>query len=141
MIEDSRREERARSQAQREERQIGGVGELQNAVLNFMASARAVYNSGFSEINQIQSRNSDYRVRNLIYLRVIVVPFVLRYCISAGRRKRLRYRRCFAHAGMNLDDPSRPRGNLSNCMLVIVVTARPAIIVAKSQSALPFSRP
>lgn len=34
-----------------------------------------------SEINQIQLHNSDYRVRNLIYLRVIVPPFVLRYRI------------------------------------------------------------
>ena len=34
-----------------------------------------------SEINQIQSHNSDYRVRNLIYLSVIVVPFILRYGI------------------------------------------------------------
>ena len=35
-----------------------------------------------SEINQIQLHNSDYRVRNLIYLHVIVVPFVLGYRVS-----------------------------------------------------------
>jgi len=51
------------------------VGELQNTILNFIDGTQD------SEINQIQSHNSDYRVRNLIYLRVIVVPFILRYGI------------------------------------------------------------
>lgn len=92
-----------------------------------------------SEINQIQLHNPDYRVRNLIYLRVIVHAICFTIPCTAGRRKR--HRRYFAGTGMNLADPSWPWGNLSNCMLVIVITARPAIIAAKSQSALPFSRP
>lgn len=110
------------------------VGELQNAILNFIATLL-----GDSEINQIQLRDSDYRVRNLIYLRVIVPPFVLRYRIPLDAVNG--NRRYFGGTGMNLADPSWPWGNLSNCMLVIVITARPAIITAKSQSALPFSGP
>lgn len=45
-----------------------------------------------SEINQIQSHNSDYRVRNLIYLHVIVVPFILRYGIPPDAVNGWRYR-------------------------------------------------
>lgn len=62
-----------------------------------------------SEINQIQSHNSDYRVRNLIYLHVIVVPFILRYGIPLDAVNGWRYRRGGTwRTGMNLADPSWP---------------------------------